>query len=345
MTIRGIRFLGESQSETTDFPDLEPGPNEVLVKLRSSGLCGSDLRRYREQPSDEEATWVRPGHEPCGEVVALGPGVTQVAVGDRIMQHHYDGCLRCDYCRTGWQQLCPVQEKRGYYGGTRHGGHGDYMTAHESTCVPMPDEVSFEEGAYLACGASTAFHALKKLDVSGRDVLAVFGQGPVGLAATMFGEAMGARVIAVDVNSERLAMAEDAGAWKAIDNSDGSAVEQIRDLTHGEGADATLEAAGLPVTRVAAAEAARVFGRACLVGEGGEVTYEPTPHIIHRHLTLIGSWTFSTFGLAEAAQFVADRQVPLRSLITETCSIEEAPEAYIRFAAGTPGKFAISWDG
>lgn len=342
--MRGVRFLGNSVAETGDFPDLEPGPNEVLVKLRSSGLCGSDLRRYRDA-AGQLNTDIRPGHEPCGEVVALGAGVTQLSVGDRVMQHHYDGCLRCYYCRTGWQQLCPVTEKRGYYGGTRHGGHGDFMTAHESTCVKMPDGVSFEEGAYLACGASTAFHALKKLNVSGRDVLAVFGQGPVGLAATMFGEAMGARVIAVDVNVERLKMAEDAGAWKTVDNSDGSAVQQIKDLTRGEGADATLEAAGLPVTRVAAAESARIFGRACLVGEGGEVTYRPTEHIIHNHLTLIGSWTFSTFGLGEAARFVADRNVPLRSLITQTCSIEGAPGAYVSFSGGTPGKFVISWPG
>jgi threonine dehydrogenase-like Zn-dependent dehydrogenase len=340
--MRGVRFLGNSKADVADFPDISPGPGEVLVELKSSGLCGSDLKRYHGSPADHNSK-IRPGHEPCGLVVETGPGVTQVAVGDRIMQHHYDGCRQCNYCRTGWQQLCPVSEKRGYYGGTRHGGHGDYMTAHESTCVKMPDEVSYEEGAYLACGASTAFHALKKLDVSGRDVVAVFGQGPVGLAATMFGSFMGARIIAIDVNAERLAMARDAGAWQVIDNSDGSAVAQVKELTHGEGADATLEAAGLPVTRVAAAEAARIFGRACLVGEGGTVTYEPTPHIIHRHLTLIGSWTFSTFGLAEAAQFVADRKVPLSSLITQTCNVEEAPAAYKSFAGGTPGKFVISW--
>ena len=340
--MRGVRFTGESRSEVADFPDLKPGPNEVLIRLRASGLCGSDLNRYRAPAEDHDVS-IRPGHEPCGEVVELGPGVTQASVGDRVMQHHYDGCLRCEYCRSGWQQLCPVTEKRGYYGGTRHGGHGDYMTAHESTCVTMPDEVSFEEGAYLACGASTAYHALKKLDVSGRDVLAVFGQGPVGLAATMLGTVMGARVIAIDVIPERLRLAEQAGAWKTVDNSDGTAVEQIRALTHGEGADATLEAAGLPATRVAAVEAARIFGRACLVGEGGEVTYQPTPHIIHRHLTLIGSWTFSTFGLAEAARFVADRNIPLRQLITRSAPIESAPAAYEAFASGEPGKFVISW--
>ena len=187
-----------------------------------------------------------------------------------------------------------------------HGGHGDYMVAHQSTCVPLPDDLSFEIGAYLACGASTAFQALKKLEISGRETVAVFGQGPVGLAATIFGNEMGARITAVDISTERLKMASNLGAWKTVNASSGDAPEQIKELTNVNGADSTLEAAGLSVTRIAAVESTRVFGKTCLVGEGGEVTYEPTPHIIHRHLTMLGSWTFSTFGLSEAARFTAE---------------------------------------
>jgi threonine dehydrogenase-like Zn-dependent dehydrogenase len=341
--MRGLKFLGERKSEVADFPEARPDPEYVLIKLRASGLCGSDLRRYRGPRGTDKEVSMRPGHEPCGEVVELGSAVKGLKVGDRVMQHHYEGCKECVYCRTGWQQLCPVTGKRLYYGGSMHGGHGDFMVAHQTTCVKMPDEVSYEVGAYLACGATTAYAALKKLDVSGRDTLAIFGQGPVGLAGVMFAKEMGARVIAVDLDKDRLKMATDAGAWKTIDNSDGTAVQQIKDLTGGEGADATLEAVGAHATRVAAAESTRIFGRSCLVGEGGEVTYQPTPHIIHRHLTLIGSWTFSTFGLEEAAQFVADRKVPLESLITNACDIEDAPEAYTAFDSGAPGKFVISW--
>ncbi|NQW20795.1 MAG: alcohol dehydrogenase catalytic domain-containing protein [Chloroflexi bacterium] len=343
--MRGVAFHGNSVAEVIDFPDTDPGPEQVLVKLRSSGLCGSDFSRYRaDSPNELNGQLMRPGHEPCGEVVALGPNVKGLKVGDRIIQHHYEGCRECEYCLTGWQQLCEVTEKKLYYGGSMHGGHGDYMVAHQSTCVLLPDEVKYEVGAYLACGASTAFQALKKLNVSGRDVLAVFGQGPVGLAATMFGTEMGVRIIAVDVSPERLKMAADSGAWATVDASNDDAPEQIRELTHGDGADATLEAAGLAITRVAAVEATRIFGRTCLVGEGGEVTYQPTPHIIHRHLTLFGSWTFSTFGLAEAARFTAERNVPLGSVITSRSTIEEAPNAYEEFSSGAPGKFVINWD-
>ena len=230
------------------------------------------------------------------------------------------------------------------HGYGRHGGHGDYMIAHSSTCLTLPDDLSFEVGAFLACGASTAFHGLKKLQLSGLDTIAIFGAGPVGLAGVMFAAAMGARVISVDISGERLEMAKSAGAWEIVDNSDGSAVEQIVDLTHGEGADATLEAIGLHATRLAAVQSTRIFGRCCFVGEGGDFHVEPSPDIIHRHLTLVGSWTFSTHGLEEAAMFTARRGVPLGSLITGRCDIEEVPSAYQRFEAGAPGKFVINWD-
>ena len=343
--MRGVAFHGNSEAETIDFPDLDPGNEQVLVKLRSSGLCGSDFGRYRgDSPNEHGGQLIRPGHEPCGEIVALGPNVKGLKVGDRIIQHHYEGCRQCEYCLTGWQQLCEVTEKKEYYGGSMHGGHGDYMVVHQSTCVPLPNEVDYEVGAYLACGASTAFQALKKLEISGLDVLAVFGQGPVGLAATMFGTAMGARVIAVDISPERLKMAADSGAWATIDASNDDAPEQIRALTHGFGADASLEAAGMSVTRIAAVELTKIFGRTCLVGEGGEVTFQPSPQIIHRHLTLMGSWTFSTFGLAEAARYTAERNVPLASVITSRSTIEGAAVAFEEFSNGASGKFVINWD-
>ena len=139
-------------------------------------------------------------------------------------------------------------------------------------------------------------------------------------------------------------MAVASGAWATVDASDNNAAEQIKDLTHGDGADATLEAAGLAATRVAALESTKVFGRSCMVGEGGEVTFQPSPQIIHRHLTLLGSWTFSTFGLAEAARYTAERNVPLSSIITSRSTIEEGADAYQAFSAGAPGKFVINWD-
>ena len=162
--MRGIRFLGNNECEVIDYPDEEPEPGYVMLKMRSSGMCGSDLHRYRAPLPDDEAKRdpVRPGHEPCGEVAAIGEGVKGLQIGDRILQHHYEGCGNCGFCKTGWSQLCRWQGRM-THGYGRHGGHGDYMIAHPSTCLTLPDELSYEVGAFLACGASTAFHGLKKL--------------------------------------------------------------------------------------------------------------------------------------------------------------------------------------
>ena len=113
------------------------------------------------------------------------------------MNHHYKGCGRCKHCRVGWSQLC--RSGIVVYGMTGHGAHAPYMRVPAGTLVPLPDALSFEEGAAISCGTGTAYGALKRLDISGRDTLAVFGQGPVGLSATILGSAMGARVIAVDI--------------------------------------------------------------------------------------------------------------------------------------------------
>ena len=146
------------------------------------------------------------GHEPCGVVVAVGPGVTdaEAKVGDRMMVHHYQGCTQCSHCRSGWQQLCqevPVK----VYGSNAHGGHAKYLKVPANTMVPLPEELSFTAGAAISCGSGTAYGALRRMNVSGRDTIAIFGQGPVGLAGTQFAKAMGARVIALDINPQRLA--------------------------------------------------------------------------------------------------------------------------------------------
>src|SRR5207248_9716269 len=251
--MRGVVFLGNRKLELREFSDPTPGPGEVVVAIKASGMCGSDLHPYRAAGNAAAAVGVGGrggpvigGDEPCGVVHARGEGVTeaQAAIGARVMNHHYKGCGACKHCRLGWQQLC----RKGItvYGMTGNGAHAPYMVVPASTLVPMPDAISFEEGAAISCGTGTAYGALKRLDVSGRDTLAVFGQGPVGLSATMLGAAMGARVIAVDVSAERLALAREFGAEHAINARDADPVKAIHDLTRGEGAETTMDCTGHP---------------------------------------------------------------------------------------------------
>src|SRR5947208_5755607 len=189
--MKGLVFLGDQTVQLRAFPDPQPGPGEVVVAIRASGMCGSDLRSYQLGQSKFVT-----GHEPCGVIAERGAGVseTQAPIGQRVIVHHYWGCGMCKHCRVGYTQMCANGSR--VMGFSANGGNAEYVLAPAGSLVPLPDELSFAEGAAIACGTGTAYSALKRLDVSGRDTLAIFGQGPVGLAATQLATAMGARVVA-----------------------------------------------------------------------------------------------------------------------------------------------------
>jgi threonine dehydrogenase-like Zn-dependent dehydrogenase len=337
--MRGLVFLGERDLEIRDFPDPVPGPREVIVKMMASGMCGSDLKHYRmpksERPPDK---LVIGGHEPCGVVVERGQAVgdDEARIGQRVMIHHYSGCGRCKHCRVGYSQMCV----EGYlsYGSTAHGGHADLMRVLPSMLLPLADELSYEEGAAIGCGTGTAYMALKRLGVSGRDTVAIFGQGPVGLSGTMLAKEMGARVIAVDLSEQRLALAREFGADFAINPRGLDPVGAIRELTHGEGAEATLDCTGSSEARVAAVKSAQDWGRVCFVGVGGSTAFDITADIIHKQLTIHGSWTFSSVGQEECARFILDHELPLKRLFTHHFKLDEAKPAYELFETQTTGK-------
>lgn len=342
--MRGVVFLGDRKLELREFPDPTPGPGEVVLAMKASGMCGSDLHFYRAKGGATASLGlgtgdpVIAGHEPCGVVAERGPGVSEreAPPGQRVMVHHYKGCGLCRHCRVGWSQLC--QQGIVVYGATGHGGHAAYIKVPAFTLVPLPDELTFEEGAAVSCGTGTAYGALKRLDVSGRDTLAVFGQGPVGLSATLLGRAMGARVIALDVIPERRTLATAFGAEVVLDPSAGDPVAALRELTHGEGVDAAVECSAHPDARAAAVRCVRTWGRVAYVGEGGTVTLDVSKDLLRRQVTLLGSWTFSAMGQAECARFITDRKLPLDRLLTHRFKLDDAAAAYQLFDTQTTGK-------
>jgi L-iditol 2-dehydrogenase len=259
------------------------------------------------------------------------------------MVHHYWGCLMCKHCRVGYTQMCERGSR--VMGSSADGGHAPYLLAPAGSLVVLDEALSFAEGAAIACGTGTAYSALKRLDVSGRDTLAIFGQGPVGLAATQLATVMGARVIAVDPEAERRRLAMGLGAVATIDPSEMAPVDAIRELTHGEGADATLDCTGNAEARANCAKAARPWGRACFVGERGTATFDMTPDVIHKQLTMYGSWTFSINLMAECAQFAVDRAVPLHNVFTDEFKLDQADDAYRRFNGRGMGKGVFTFDG
>lgn len=338
--MKGVVFTGNRELELQEFPDPTPGPREVVIEIKASGMCGSDLHQYRASPEHRRSEVpVIAGHEPCGVVVEVGSAVSEkeARVGQRVMDHHYEGCGVCKHCRGGWAQMC--LEGTTVFGATGNGAHAPYMKAPVSTLVNLPESLSFSTGAAIACGTGTAFGALRRLSLRGDETIAIFGQGPVGLSATQLAVSMGARVIALDVSQERCSLARQLGADEVVDASSGDPVEVIRELTHGEGAHKTLDCSSNPEARAAAVKAARSWGTACYVGEQGQVTLNVSPDLLRRQITLVGSWTFSNMGQAECAEYIADRNIEVDQLFTDRyASLNEAEEAYRLFDKQTAGK-------
>jgi len=345
--MRGAVFLGNRKIEIRNFPDPTPGPGEVVIEMKASGMCGSDLKFYRSPPGAAQAALglgggAEPfiaGHEPCGVVAARGPGVPEreAPIGQRVMDHHYSGCGVCKHCRVGWSQLCRAGIT--VYGVTANGGHAEYLKVPARTLVPLPDELGFVEGAAVSCGTGTAYGALRRMQLTGGSTLAVFGQGPVGLSATLLGAKMGARVIAVETNPERLALAKQFGAEVAVHADDSE--KALKDLTRGEGVDLALDCTGIAAARVAAVRSAKTWGTVCFVGEGGEVTLDVSRDLLRKQLTVIGSWTFSAMGQAECARFIVDNRIALERIFTHRWKLEQADEAYRTFDTQSTGKGVI----
>jgi len=234
-------------------------------------------------------------------------------------------------------QLC-VEGVAEVYGATGHGGHAQYIKVPARTLVTLRDELSFATGAAIACGTGTAWGALKRLELTGDQTIAIFGQGPVGLSATQLATALGARVIALDVSPQRLARAREFGAAEVINPSQVNALQSIKDLTQGLGAHASLDASSSPQARRQAVQCVRTWGKACFVGEGGNVELDVSPDLLRRQVTLIGSWTFSTVGQQECTDFVADRGIDVDKLFTHHWTLEQADTAYQLFDQQTEGK-------
>ena len=345
--MQGVVFTGDRQLELRTFPDPTPDEGEVIVQIKASGMCGSDLKFYRAAEGEAakalgigDSGAVIAGHEPCGIVCAVGRGVEkkQAQIGQRVMVHHYRGCGFCPHCSTGWMQLCHEGVAE-VYGVTGHGAHAPFMKCPARTLVTMPEDLSFEAGAAISCGTGTAWNALHRLNLTGDQTIAIFGQGPVGLSATQLASEMGASVIALDVDKQRLKRAADFGAKTLINPLvEDNVVAAIKDSTQGLGAHASLDASSSPIARRQAVQAVRTWGKACYVGEGGNVEIAISNDLLRRQVTIIGSWTFSTIGQSDCANFIATRRINIDRLFTDHWELRKAEEAYAKFDRQTDGK-------
>jgi threonine dehydrogenase-like Zn-dependent dehydrogenase len=344
--MRGVVLPGNStvQQVRRDVP--EPGPGQVLLAMKASSICGSDIRAiYREHlgHGPEAYQGVVAGHEPCGQVVAVGPDCRRLSEGDRVVVYHISGCGVCEQCRSGYLIGC-TDAFRAAYGWQRDGGHADFLLADEVTCLPLPDSLSYVDGSLVSCGFGTAYEALLRLEVSGRDSLLVTGLGPVGLAAAMLGRAMGAGpVVGTDVSPERLALATDLGLVDVAVTADNEAAGRLAELTGGRGFSTSVDCSGNSTARTLALANTATWGRCAFVGEGGDVGFDVSQMMIHKQITLLGSWVTSVGHMEDLIRHLDRWQLRPSAIVTDTFGLDEADAAYRLADRGTSGKVVLTF--
>jgi threonine dehydrogenase-like Zn-dependent dehydrogenase len=341
--MRAAYLPGGRVVDLRDVPVPEPGPGQLLLRMGASTICGSDLRAiYREHlgVGAEAYQGVIGGHEPCGQVVEAGPGVTSFGPGDRVVVYHIAGCGSCADCMAGYDISCTSPERKAY-GWQRDGGHAEFILTEERSLVRLPGELSYLDGASVACSVGTAYEALCRIDVGGRDTLLVTGLGPVGLAAGLLGKAMGARGIGGDIAEERRALAREVGAVDEAVPAE-NAVDDIRRLTGGHGCETAIDCSGSPQGRVTAIDGARRWGRVAMVGEGGPLAIDVSPQLIHRNLTILGSWVTSRWRTGELLERLVRWGLHPEMLVTHQFPLDRVAEAYEVADSGVAGKVAVT---
>jgi threonine dehydrogenase-like Zn-dependent dehydrogenase len=257
--------------------------------------------------------------------------------------YHIAGCGLCRDCRQGYMISCS-SPLRAAYGWQRDGGHADYLLAEESTCVALPEALSWMDGACVACGFGTAYQAVRRVDVSGRDRVLVVGLGPVGLAAGLLAKALGAsQVLGADPVGPRRELARSLGAVDiALDTGEGAA-EAVREASGGDGCEVTVDCSGSTPGRALALAGARRWGRCALVGEGSRLEVDASPAIIHRQLTVHGSWVTSIGHMEELVELLVRWDLHPDRTVTDRFPLDRAAEAYALADSGAGGKVAIEF--
>jgi len=338
---------GDSTVEIREVQIPTPGHSQVLIKMKSSTICGSDIRAiYREHLGKGPEGYQNKiaGHEPAGQIVKCGSGMRRFKEGDRVAVYHISGCGLCNDCRRGYMISC-TSPLRAAYGWQRDGGMAPYLLAEERDCIHLPDELTYTDGAQVACGFGTVYEALQKIGICGNDDVLVVGLGPVGLATLMVAKAMGAqRLIGVDVTPERCRIAEDKKLADHVFVSGPDTLKEILTITHDNGVERAIDCSGNTQGRQLSIRATRKWGKIAMVGEGGTVEFNPSPDIIHEQKTIFGSWVTSIWLMEELVERLVRWGIHPEDLVTHRFTLDEVSEAYTLMNEGKCGKVAVVFD-
>ena len=240
---------------------------------------------------------------------------------------------------------CTSEKYRRAYGWQRDGGMAGYLLAEEKDLVLLPEELSYADGAQVACGFGTAYEGLRKIGISGDDDVLITGLGPVGLATAALCRKMGAQqIIGIDVIAERRDLASRLGLCDFVLAAGSSNDAQVRDLTGGRGVERAVDCSANDSARATAIRATRKWGKIVFLGEGGRVEFNPSPDIIHDQKTIYGSWVTSTWLMEDLVERLVRWNLRPSDMVTHRFPVERAGDAYALMASGKCGKVAVCFD-
>src|SRR5882757_3797459 len=353
-SMRAAVYHGKNDVRVESVPVPQIGPGEILVRVHTCGICGTDLKKIATGSHSAPRIF---GHETTGVVARVGEGVRKFNVGDRVMVFHHIPCRECFYCRSKTFAQCEMYKKVGCTAGfeASGGGFAEYVRVMdwivEKGTVPIPDGVSFEQACFVE-PVNTCMKGIHTLRLERGETVLVVGQGPIGLILAVLAKAAGTRVITSDLYPARLTISRRLGLDLTIDASRADTVRATREMTEGRGADAVILAvAGSALIRPAM-DATRPGGRVLLFAQTvrGEATIDPAAVCVDEK-TLLGSYSASVELQEQSVRFVMDQEMNLARLISHRFPLSGSIEALNLAAHPQPDSMKIviqpgsSWEG
>ncbi|MCC6291495.1 MAG: galactitol-1-phosphate 5-dehydrogenase [Bryobacterales bacterium] len=320
-----------------DFPEPETGPDDVLVRVASCGICGSDVHGF-DGGSGRRIPPVIMGHEASGTVAQTGSNVKRFKQGDRVTFDSMINCGRCPYCRKGQPNLCADRRVLGVSCGDyrRHGAFAEYVAVPQHIVYAVPDTVSFDQAAMVE-PVSVALHAANLAGGGLGDSCVVVGAGMIGLLTVQAMRIKGCgQIIAVDLDDSRLALAKTSGADVTINAKNTSVPERVRELTGGEGADIVMEAVGTNATVLASIDSVRKGGTVVLIGNVTKDTALPLQSVVTREVRLQGSCA-SANDYTACLDLIGRGAFRVEPMISATAPLERGAEMFDRLYAHEAG--------
>ena len=336
------RGVNDVRLETVPVPSI--GPGEMLVRVHSCGVCGTDLKKISTGSHSAPRIF---GHETSGVVAAVGEGVQTYRPGDRVMVFHHIPCRECFYCKNQTFAQCVTYKKVGCTAGFEPSGGGfaeyvrvmDWIVEHGT--VRIPDGVSFEQACFVE-PVNTCMKGIDALRLKPGETVLTIGQGPIGILLSVLARKAGASLITSDLYPERLRIGTYFGLEQTIDVSQANLVERVRELTEGRGADAVILAVGGNSLIRTAMDGARPGGRVLLFAQTqhGEAVIDPAAICVDEK-TLVGSYSASVDLQEESVRFVMNREMDLERLISHRFPLAESAQALELAAHPQPSSMKI----